>query len=189
MCRSCRPCRAATYPPHPSKREGRPTSPPPPVTESTHAYCGSFHWEDFFLTVAQAASELALPTLPPSANTAFCIIMPLAKGATGKHMAHPAGSHPLPLQHARAVLHLGPRRICTLCASQPWQTGHDVKNLYPPGQPGAAVVSFLLFFCLSFFFLTPALLPAAEQTRTFRRLFHTLPEMGPKGWSSGLCSR
>lgn len=34
MCRSCRPCRAATYPPHPSEREGRHTKAvPPPVSE------------------------------------------------------------------------------------------------------------------------------------------------------------
>lgn len=169
------------------KRRATNQFPPPPVPESTHAYCGSFHGEDFFLTVAQAASYLgACLPCPPS---------PLRQYRLPHHHAIGEGRN---RQTHGTPGRISPPSALLFCTLGPWPATNlytlrqpalairpRCQNLRRPGQPGAAVVSFFLFF----FLLTPVLLPAAEQTRAFRRRFQTLPEMGSKGWSSGLCSR
>lgn len=94
----------------------------------THSYCGfsCTGGDGFSCTVAQAATLVSLPCglahQPPFANTASRIVL-LAKGTTGKHMAHPAGCTPPSIRLA-AALHQVRRVVCTLSApAQPALSG------------------------------------------------------------------
>lgn len=125
-----------THHTHP-KKKGDQNRPSRHAGQSTHAYCGNVHGDDFCLTVAQAAkpgSPLAHP--PRSANTASRI-KPLAKGArpasswhTRQHLTPPCTRPCCPAP--------GPRLVCTPRAS---------ASPDKPAPTARLVRTYWFFFC------------------------------------------
>lgn len=151
-----------------------------PVPEKFTYTVVMFTGRAFFLTVAQAAS-LPCPPSPPLP------IPPPASCHLGKR-AQPANTW-----HSRQNLTPPPRDAMLCC------TGGPASRLYTlrqpalanrPRPPGLSELTQYYSHGSAFFpLLTPMLLPTAEQTHAFRRLFQTIPEVASKDWSSGLCSR